>query len=45
MSVNDGTKYPWLAEERAYIQEAIDADKYVLGICLGAQQIAKALVC
>lgn len=43
MSVNDGAKYPWLAEERACIQEAMDADKYVLGICLGAQQIAKTL--
>lgn len=43
MSVNDDALYPWLVEERAYIKKAIDSGKYVLGICLGAQQIAKAL--
>ncbi len=43
MSVNDDTIYSWLAEERACIKAAIDADKYVLGVCLGAQQIARVL--
>lgn len=43
MSVNDDVLYAWLAEERTLIREAIDSNKFVLGICLGAQQIAKAL--
>lgn len=43
MSVNDEDLYPWLEEERRCIEEAIAAGKHVLGICLGAQQIAKTL--
>jgi GMP synthase (glutamine-hydrolysing) len=43
MSVNDNQTYPWLELERAMIRQAIEAGKHVLGICLGAQQIAKAL--
>jgi GMP synthase-like glutamine amidotransferase len=43
MSVNDEADYPWLVSETAFIQDAIQADKAVLGICLGAQLIAKAL--
>ena len=34
---------PWLHAEIEYIQETIQADKCVLGICLGAQLIAQAL--
>lgn len=43
MSVHDAADHFWLAEERALIRTALDADKRVLGICLGAQQIALAL--
>jgi len=43
MSVNDEKELPWLVEERKFVSEAIHAGKIVLGICLGAQMIAKAL--
>lgn len=41
MGVED--ELPWLEEERQFILEMIDQKKPVLGICLGAQQIAKAV--
>ena len=34
---------PWLRVEKEFIQETMNADKCVLGICLGAQLIAQAL--
>jgi len=37
------TRLGWLGPEIAMVREAIAADKTVLGICLGAQIIAKAL--
>lgn len=40
MGVNDEDTYPWLKAEKNALREAIDADKHVLGICLGAQLIA-----
>ncbi len=40
MSVNDEDKLPWLAAEKQFIRRAIDMQKPVLGICLGAQLIA-----
>ncbi len=43
MSVNDTDRHPWLEQELELIKAAIAADKLVLGICLGAQLIAKAL--
>jgi GMP synthase-like glutamine amidotransferase len=43
MSVNDEAVHAWLAPEIAFVREAIGADKFVLGICLGAQMIAKSL--
>ena len=43
MSVDEEGKYPWLRGEKAFIREAIDAGKPVLGICLGAQLMASAL--
>lgn len=43
MSVNDTHEHPWLVEEMAFIKRAIDAGKKVLGICLGAQLIARTL--
>jgi GMP synthase-like glutamine amidotransferase len=41
MSVDDDL--PWLAEERALLRAAVDAGLPVLGVCLGAQQLALAL--
>ena len=43
MSVNDEQIYPWLAQEKAFIQRAIETGNPVLGICLGAQLIASAM--
>jgi GMP synthase-like glutamine amidotransferase len=45
MNVDEETKYPWLAVEKQFIQQAIAANKKVMGICLGAQLIAAALGC
>jgi GMP synthase-like glutamine amidotransferase len=42
MSVNDEREHPWLAIEKDYVRKAIEADKAVLGVCLGAQLIASA---
>jgi len=41
MSVHDA--YPWLAAERALIRNMLEVGKPVLGICLGAEQVAAAL--
>ncbi len=43
MGVYDSERYTWLNHEKAFIKEAIESDKYVLGICLGAQLIAAAM--
>jgi GMP synthase-like glutamine amidotransferase len=43
MSVNDGQRHSWLDLEIAFVREAIRSGKIVLGVCLGAQTIAKAL--
>ena len=43
MSVHDQNTHPWLAPERELIKAALAANKPVVGICLGAQQIAYAL--
>jgi GMP synthase-like glutamine amidotransferase len=43
MGVHDHTSFPWLAEEKRFMRDIIDAGKSVLGICLGAQLIANAL--
>ncbi|AWW33045.1 amidotransferase [Echinicola strongylocentroti] len=43
MGVNDEKDYPWLIKEKSYIRKAIDMDKTVIGICLGAQLIASSL--
>lgn len=43
MSVNDDAEYPWLAGEKAFIRHAIQSGKPVLGICLGAQLISRAM--
>jgi GMP synthase-like glutamine amidotransferase len=43
MGCEDEDKFPWLAQEKAFIREAIAAGKTVLGICLGAQLLANCL--
>lgn len=43
MSIYDEDDYPWLKVEKAFIKNAINAGKKVLGICLGAQLIADVL--
>ena len=43
MSVGDLKEYPWLAEEKRFIKQAIECGKTVIGICLGSQLIADVL--
>ena len=43
MGVADEADYPWLSVEKKFIKAAIDANKVVLGVCLGAQLIAEVL--
>jgi len=43
MNVYEEDRYPFLIEEDLFIKEAIQRGKSILGICLGAQLIAKAL--
>ena len=43
MSVDDGDVHPWLEPERGLIRAALAAGRPVIGICLGAQQLARAL--
>ena len=43
IGVSDVDSYPFLSEEMEAISRRIDAGRPVLGICLGAQLIAKAL--
>ncbi len=43
MSANDEAVLSWLAPEIALVRDAIASQKIVLGVCLGAQIIAKAL--
>jgi GMP synthase (glutamine-hydrolysing) len=41
MSAHDDL--PWLADERALLRAGVEAGRPVLGVCLGAQQLAAAL--
>jgi GMP synthase-like glutamine amidotransferase len=43
MSVNDEDELPWLRTEKCFVADAINAEKAVLGICLGSQLIASSL--
>lgn len=43
MGVHDEAEYPWLADEKAFIGDAIDAGLPVVGVCLGAQLVADVL--
>jgi len=43
MNVYEEDRYPFLKTEDLFIKEAIQRGKHILGICLGAQLIAKSL--
>lgn len=43
MGVYEAEKYAWMPAEKSFIKNAIEANKKVLGVCLGAQFIAEAL--
>jgi GMP synthase-like glutamine amidotransferase len=43
MGVYEEDKFPWLKAEKNFIKKAIENNKVILGICLGAQLIAEAL--
>jgi len=43
MSVHDEEKFQWLKIEKEFIRKCIDANKTVIGICLGSQLVAEAL--
>ncbi len=43
MNVYEEDRYPFLGDEDLFIKDAIQRGKAILGICLGAQLIAKAL--
>lgn len=43
MGVHDAATHPWLVAERALIGAVVGDGKPVLGVCLGAQQLAAAL--
>lgn len=43
MNVDMTDRYPFLREERALVREAVDTGVPVLGICLGAQMLARAM--
>jgi len=43
MGVYDEDKFPWLTDEKRFIEKAVKEGKKILGICLGAQLIADVL--
>jgi GMP synthase-like glutamine amidotransferase len=43
MGVHEEGRYPWLASEKRFLEQAIKQDRSVLGICLGAQLLAQVL--
>jgi GMP synthase-like glutamine amidotransferase len=43
MSVNDEHSFPWLKAEKEFIRSAINSNKKIIGICLGAQLLANCL--
>jgi len=43
MGVHDEAAHPWLLDERHWLRDAVHAGLPVLGVCLGAQQLAFAL--
>lgn len=43
MSVNDESAHPWLKEEKSLVRKAVESERPILGVCLGAQMIASAM--
>jgi GMP synthase-like glutamine amidotransferase len=43
MGVYEEAQWPWMKAEKAFIRQAVEAGKIVLGICLGSQLLAEAL--
>lgn len=43
MGAYEEDDYPWLVDEKLFIKRAIAKNKYVLGLCLGAQILADVL--
>lgn len=43
MGVHDDDRFPWLVDEREWLAAVVGAGRPVLGVCLGAQQLAAAL--
>lgn len=43
MNVYEYDEYPWLLTEKEFIRKAIEADKKIVGVCLGAQLLANVL--
>jgi GMP synthase-like glutamine amidotransferase len=43
MNVDEDRIHPWLSEEKKYLERAIAAGGHILGICLGAQLLARVL--
>ncbi len=43
MGVKDEKEYPWLLDEKIFLEEAIKKEKKILGICLGAQLLAEVM--
>lgn len=40
MNIYEEEDYPWLVQEKKFIREAIENNKVLIGLCLGAQLIA-----
>lgn len=43
MNIYEHDEYPWLADEKRLVRQAVDQEKTVLGVCLGAQLLADVL--
>ncbi|MBI4444703.1 MAG: type 1 glutamine amidotransferase [Acidobacteria bacterium] len=43
MGVDDEKRFQWLAEEKRYLEHAVRSEKMILGVCLGAQLVARVL--
>lgn len=44
MNIYEESRYPWLAQEKAFLRSVVDDGRtLVLGVCLGAQLVADAL--